>query len=79
MRIVVVHSRYLSGDLSGENRVVTDEVDLLQRDGGHDVVLYSPTYNVDSGPLRGAMGAVWSRQHVAAVRREVSCSTWIRA
>ena len=71
MRIVVVHSRYLSGDLSGENRVVSDEVDLLQRHGGHDVALYSPTYSVDSGRLRGAVGVVWSRHHANAVRRLV--------
>lgn len=41
MRILIVHSRYRSGSLSGENRVVEDEAKLL-RDGGHDVELLVP-------------------------------------
>jgi glycosyltransferase involved in cell wall biosynthesis len=36
MRILVLHSRYLSGSLSGENRVVEDEAGLL-REWGHEV------------------------------------------
>ena len=36
MRILVLHSRYASGHLSGENRVVADEARLLV-DAGHDV------------------------------------------
>ena len=30
MRILVLHSRYLSGALSGENSVVDDECELLR-------------------------------------------------
>jgi glycosyltransferase involved in cell wall biosynthesis len=39
MRILVVHNRYRSGQPSGENRVVEQEVSLL-RGAGNDVVLY---------------------------------------
>jgi len=33
LRVLVVHSRYLSGPSSGENRVVEDEARLLQEAG----------------------------------------------
>jgi glycosyltransferase involved in cell wall biosynthesis len=42
MRILVLHSRYLSGHISGENRVVEEEATLL-RDGGHEVTLLDPS------------------------------------
>jgi glycosyltransferase involved in cell wall biosynthesis len=42
MRILILHGRYLSGSLSGENRVVLEEAELL-RTGGHDVQLLSPS------------------------------------
>ena len=41
MRILVLHSRYRSGSVSGENRVVDDEVRLL-RAAGHEVDVYDP-------------------------------------
>ena len=42
MRILVLHSRYLSGSLSGENRVVQEEAELL-REGGHEVDVLAPS------------------------------------
>lgn len=60
MRIAVVHSFYSSAQPSGENRVVTDQVEALGR-AGHEVCLIarrtderdgSPTY-----PLRAAWSA----------------------
>ena len=41
MRILLLHSRYLSGAASGENRVVEEEAALL-RSGGNRVWCYSP-------------------------------------
>lgn len=40
LRVLVLHSRYLSGALSGENRVVADEAELL-RSAGHEVEVVS--------------------------------------
>ena len=45
MRVLILHSRYLSADSSGENRVVEDEVALLRR-GGHDVHVWQPMPDV---------------------------------
>jgi glycosyltransferase involved in cell wall biosynthesis len=42
MRILILHSRYTSGSLSGENRVVDEEAALL-RDAGHDVDVLAPS------------------------------------
>jgi glycosyltransferase involved in cell wall biosynthesis len=42
MRILILHSRYRSGALSGENRVVVEEADLL-RSAGHDVDVLAPS------------------------------------
>lgn len=42
LRVLVLHSRYLSDALSGENRVVADEVELL-RAAGHEVEVVSPS------------------------------------
>ena len=42
LRVLVLHSRYTSGALSGENRVVADEVELL-RAAGHEVEVVSPS------------------------------------
>jgi glycosyltransferase involved in cell wall biosynthesis len=61
MRILILHSTYLSGPVSGENRVVTDESRLL-REAGHEVGVLAPTPDV-SGPLgavRAGMSAIWS-------------------
>lgn len=72
MRVVVIHSRYLSGPTSGENRVVEDEVQLL-REGGHDVHVWmpSPTGFSPLGLARLGIGAVWSRAAVKEIRRIV--------
>lgn len=70
VRILVLHSRYLSGDLSGENRVVDDEVRLL-RDAGHDVWTWTPSVRSDIGAVgRASVGArtVWSRHAAQRVR-----------
>ena len=74
MRILILHSRYLSGDASGENRVVEDECRLLQ-EGGHDVRLWqpSPTEVQGLGLLRTSANAIWSRtatQHVVHMAKE---------
>jgi glycosyltransferase involved in cell wall biosynthesis len=68
MRIVVAHTRYLSGESSGENQVVDDEIRLL-RDAGHDVVAWQPS--AQPGPLGAAVAAldaVWSRRAVRHLR-----------
>lgn len=67
MRVLIVHSKYLSGDASGENRVVEDEALLLAR-GGHTVHLWqpSPRHVSGLGLLRTATDAIWSSE---AVRR----------
>jgi glycosyltransferase involved in cell wall biosynthesis len=67
MRILIVHSQYRSGPVSGENRIVGDETELL-RGAGHDVTLWAPiaeTHGLDL--VKTGVGAVWSRsasQHV---------------
>jgi glycosyltransferase involved in cell wall biosynthesis len=62
LRILILHSRYLSGDASGENRVVEDECRLLQ-EGDHDVRLWqpSPTEVRGLGLVRTSARAIWSR------------------
>jgi glycosyltransferase involved in cell wall biosynthesis len=74
MRVLILHSRYLSGAVSGENRVVEDESRIL-REGGHDVRVVSPEPDA-SGPvaqIRVGASAVWSaeasRRVGALVRR----------
>ncbi len=61
MRVLVLHSRYLSGDVSGENRVVEDEVAVL-RDAGHEVRVFSPSPTTQGRAdlIRTAGSAVWS-------------------
>lgn len=69
MRVVVLHSRYLSGPVSGENRVVEEEVALL-RDAGVDVTAFCPE-PVVGGVLdraRAAADAIWSARAARAVR-----------
>jgi Glycosyltransferase Family 4 len=73
MRVLVLHSRYRSGALSGENRTVDDEVRLL-REAGHEVHLWSPSpEGLDGAELvRTGLRAVWSRRsasHVAELIR----------
>ena len=66
MKILVLHSEYNSGPVSGENRVVADEVALL-RSGGHHVESWTPTPT--GRGVRLATGAVWSRAAADEVRR----------
>jgi glycosyltransferase involved in cell wall biosynthesis len=71
MRVLVLHSRYLSGTSSGENRVVEDEVELL-RSAGHEVRLWAPSPQDAGGASRPRLAAraVWSRRaarHVARI------------
>ena len=70
MRVLVLHSRYLSGTSSGENRVVEDEVELL-RSAGHEVRLWAPSPEDAGGTSRLRLGAraVWSRPAVREVER----------
>lgn len=71
MRVLILHSRYLSGPSSGENRVVEDEARLL-RDAGVGVECWTP--EVRSEGRRAAMDAVWSRsaaEHVRGLVRTV--------
>jgi glycosyltransferase involved in cell wall biosynthesis len=69
VRILILHSRYLSGAASGENRVVDDEARLLI-DGGHRVDVWDPAPNSAHGfRLMGtAARAIWSTEATARVR-----------
>jgi len=72
MRILLVHSPYLSGPASGENRVVEEEAALL-RSGGHHVWSLSPEPRVE-GPLdraRSGMSAIWSMRAATSVHQLV--------
>jgi len=53
MRVLILHSQYASGALSGENRVVADEVEMLRR-GGHDVEVLDPSADQFSAPALAA-------------------------
>ena len=75
MRVLVAHSRYMTGPVSGENRVVDDEVRLL-REAGHEVAVYSPepVHPDEQGPValvRSAARVVWSATAVREMRRLV--------
>ena len=68
MRVLVIHSRYLSGSISGENRVVEDEVSLL-RSAGHEVHTWTPSITeAGLGLVRRAFDAVWSRRAAEEIR-----------
>ena len=73
MRVLVLHSRYLSGTSSGENRVVEDEVELL-RSAGHEVRLWAPSPDDPGAASRLRLGAraVWSPSAVREVGRLAS-------
>jgi hypothetical protein len=47
MRILILHSQYQSGPVSGENRVVEDEARLL-KEAGHDVHVWDPASSASS-------------------------------
>ena len=72
MRVLILHSRYLSGDASGENRVVRDEAKLLA-DAGHDVQVHEPSPTRARGVrlIGTAVDAVWSRNSGNEVRNMV--------
>lgn len=72
MRVLFLHSRYLSGPVSGENRVVEDEVSLL-RGAGHEVGVLSaePIVGSRADRLRTAGSAVTSRRAARQVRDAV--------
>jgi glycosyltransferase involved in cell wall biosynthesis len=70
MKVLVLHSRYLSGVVSGENQVVEDEVRLL-REAGHDVRLWQPSVELQTSGPRMAADVVWSRSATREVRRLV--------
>ena len=59
-RIVVVHSRYLSGHASGENRVVEDEIELL-REAGCDVSTVVREVEPDRSRIALAADVVWGK------------------
>jgi glycosyltransferase involved in cell wall biosynthesis len=72
MRVLILHSRYLSGETSGENRVVEDEARLL-REGGHDVEVWTPEPAVSGafGMLATGIRAIWSRRAIDRVGQMV--------
>jgi glycosyltransferase involved in cell wall biosynthesis len=72
MRILILHSRYSSGETSGENRVVQDEARLLM-EAGHSVRTWTPgpTDLRGLGVVRIGAGAIWSREAANEVRRRV--------
>lgn len=69
--MLILHSRYLSGEVSGENRIVEDEARLLH-EAGHDVRTWTPAPpDVGLGTVRTGTRAIWSRHAAAEVRRLV--------
>jgi len=72
VRVLILHSRYLSGPVSGENRVVEDESRLLL-DAGHDVLVWEPEPHLSgfSDRLRAGTSTVWSASAAARVRRMI--------
>jgi glycosyltransferase involved in cell wall biosynthesis len=70
MNVLLLHSQYRSGPVSGENRVVQDEATLL-REAGHRVRVMAPE-PVGNSPMDIAAAgrdAVWSVQSASMVRR----------
>jgi glycosyltransferase involved in cell wall biosynthesis len=67
VRILIAHSRYLSGWTSGENSVVRDEERLLT-EAGHDVTTWTPAPEPEGSRARLGASAIWSRSAVAKVR-----------
>jgi glycosyltransferase involved in cell wall biosynthesis len=72
MKVLILHSRYLSGHASGENAVVHDEARLLA-DHGHDVQVWTPSPTPTSRVelLGTAARAVWSRDATAEVSQRI--------
>lgn len=69
MRILILHSRFLSGSASGENRVVEDEIRLLE-EAGHSVTHWDPAPQAADllQQLRTGVDAVWSRRATKITR-----------
>jgi glycosyltransferase involved in cell wall biosynthesis len=67
MRILILHSRYLSGWASGENSVVRDEERLLA-EAGHDVMTWAPTPGPELSRTRLGSRALWSPAALRNVR-----------
>jgi glycosyltransferase involved in cell wall biosynthesis len=72
LRVLILHSKYRSGPVSGENRVVEDEFALLQR-AGHVVHLWDPVPDVSGWKdlARTAVETIWSREAARRVRHLV--------
>jgi glycosyltransferase involved in cell wall biosynthesis len=70
MKVLILHSRYRSGETSGENRVVADEATLLAQ-AGHDVVCWDPEPDAATAldQVQLAARAVWSFEATDRVRR----------
>ena len=70
MRILIAHSRLLV--MSGDNRVVQDEAELL-RQAGHDARTWTPSAEGAHGAELAAVAAraVWSRHAAREVRRRI--------
>jgi glycosyltransferase involved in cell wall biosynthesis len=68
MRILILHSRYLSGWASGENSVVRDEERLLT-EAGHEVVTWTPAPGPELSHTRLGSRTIWSRAALSHVRR----------
>ena len=67
MRILILHSRYLSGWASGENSVVRDEERLLT-EAGHEVVTWTPAPGPEVSHARLGSRAIWSPEALRHVR-----------
>jgi hypothetical protein len=59
MRVLILHSRYLSGWASGENSVVRDEERLLI-EAGHQVVAWTPAPVPELSHVRLGSRTLWS-------------------
>ncbi len=72
MSVLILHSRYQSGTVSGENRVVEDEASLL-RSRGHTVTVWHATTEATSRRQRAVAGAraVWSKDAQRQLRTTV--------
>jgi glycosyltransferase involved in cell wall biosynthesis len=71
MRILILHSGYLSGWASGENTVVRDEERLLT-EAGHEVVGWTPAPEPSLSHARLGARALWSPAAQAHVRRLIA-------
>jgi glycosyltransferase involved in cell wall biosynthesis len=72
IRVLILHSRYLSGPASGENRVAADEARLLA-EAGHRVRVWTPEPRDlhGLGLVRTGLSTIWSSSAAAAVGRVV--------